>query len=71
MRNDLDFRCVVGALRPNGGSVIFDGQRINGRSQHALVRLDAGEYGSCFECAGEIAERLVAQRRHVRAPRRT
>ena len=33
------FRCVVGALRPNSGSVTFDGQRINGRSQHALVRV--------------------------------
>jgi len=33
------FRCVVGALRPNAGSVIFDGRQINGCSQHALVRL--------------------------------
>jgi ABC-type branched-subunit amino acid transport system ATPase component len=33
------FRCVVGALRPNTGSVLFDGQRIEGRSQHALVKL--------------------------------
>jgi branched-chain amino acid transport system ATP-binding protein len=33
------FRCVVGALRPNSGSVVFDGQRIDGRSQHALVKL--------------------------------
>jgi len=33
------FRCVVGALRPNSGAVLLDGQRIDGRSQHALVRL--------------------------------
>jgi ABC-type branched-subunit amino acid transport system ATPase component len=33
------FRCVVGALRPDGGSIVFDGRRINGRSQHALVKL--------------------------------
>ena len=33
------FRCVVGALRPNSGSVLFDGRRIDGRSQHALVKL--------------------------------
>jgi ABC-type branched-subunit amino acid transport system ATPase component len=33
------FRCVVGALRPNSGAVLFDGQRIEGRSQHALVKL--------------------------------
>jgi len=25
------------------------------RIDEALVRLDAGKYGSCFECAGEIA----------------
>jgi DnaK suppressor protein len=31
------------------------------RIDEALVRLDAGEYGSCFECAGEIAaQRLRA-----------
>jgi DnaK suppressor protein len=29
------------------------------RIDQALVRLDAGEYGSCFECAGEIAERRL------------
>jgi DnaK suppressor protein len=29
------------------------------RIDEALVRLDAGEYGSCFECAGEIAERRL------------
>jgi ABC-type branched-subunit amino acid transport system ATPase component len=33
------FRCVVGALRPSAGSVVFDGRRIDGRRQHALVRL--------------------------------
>jgi ABC-type branched-subunit amino acid transport system ATPase component len=33
------FRCVVGALRPQAGSIAFDGRRINGRSQHALVQL--------------------------------
>ena len=33
------FRCVVGALHPNSGAVLFDGQRIDGRSQHALVKL--------------------------------
>jgi ABC-type branched-subunit amino acid transport system ATPase component len=33
------FRCVVGALRPNSGAVLLDGQRIDGRSQHALVKL--------------------------------
>ena len=31
------FRCVVGALRPTSGAVWFDGERIDGRSQHALV----------------------------------
>jgi RNA polymerase-binding transcription factor DksA len=29
------------------------------RIDEALVRLDAGEYGSCFECAGEISERRL------------
>ena len=29
------------------------------RVDEALVRLDAGEYGSCFECAGEISERRL------------
>jgi DnaK suppressor protein len=29
------------------------------RVDEALVRLDAGEYGSCFECGGEIAERRL------------
>lgn len=33
------FRCVVGALRPNSGAIVFDGQRIEGRRQHALVKL--------------------------------
>ncbi len=33
------FRCVVGALRPNAGTIVFDGRRIEGRGQHALVRL--------------------------------
>jgi branched-chain amino acid transport system ATP-binding protein len=32
------FRCVVGALRPTSGTIWFDGERIDGRSQHALVR---------------------------------
>jgi len=32
------FRCVVGALRPTSGAIWFDGERIDGRSQHALVR---------------------------------
>jgi DnaK suppressor protein len=29
------------------------------RIDEALVRLDAGEYGICFECAGEITERRL------------
>ncbi len=29
------------------------------RLDEALLRLDAGEYGSCFTCAGEIAERRL------------
>jgi DnaK suppressor protein len=29
------------------------------RLDEALVRLDAGEYGSCVECGGEIAERQL------------
>jgi len=29
------------------------------RINEALVRLDAGKYGSCFECDGEIAERRL------------
>ncbi len=29
------------------------------RIDEALVRLDAGEYGSCFECAGGISERRL------------
>jgi ABC-type branched-subunit amino acid transport system ATPase component len=33
------FRCVVGALRPDRGSILFDGRHIEGRSQHALVKL--------------------------------
>jgi branched-chain amino acid transport system ATP-binding protein len=33
------FRCVVGALRPTSGTVVFDGRRIDGQTQHVLVRL--------------------------------
>ena len=29
------------------------------RIDEALVRLDAGKYGSCFECDGEISERRL------------
>ena len=29
------------------------------RIDEALVRLDEGKYGSCFQCAGEIAERRL------------
>jgi DnaK suppressor protein len=29
------------------------------RIDEALVRLDAGKYGSCFACAGEISERRL------------
>jgi DnaK suppressor protein len=29
------------------------------RIEEALARLDAGEYGTCFECAGEISERRL------------
>jgi RNA polymerase-binding transcription factor len=29
------------------------------RIDHALVRLEAGEYGSCSECSGEISERRL------------
>jgi DnaK suppressor protein len=29
------------------------------RIEEALVRLDAGKYGSCFDCAAEIAERRL------------
>ena len=29
------------------------------RIHEALVRLDAGTYGSCFECAGQISERRL------------
>jgi len=29
------------------------------RIDQALVRLDAGKYGSCFECEGEISERRL------------
>ena len=29
------------------------------RIDEALVRLDAGKYGSCFECAGEISGRRL------------
>jgi len=30
-----------------------------GRVREALARLDAGEYGYCAECGGEIAERRL------------
>ena len=33
------FRCVVGALAPTSGAIWFDGQRIDGQTQHALVGL--------------------------------
>jgi ABC-type branched-subunit amino acid transport system ATPase component len=33
------FRCVVGALAPTDGCVWFVGQRIDGQSQHRLVKL--------------------------------
>jgi DnaK suppressor protein len=29
------------------------------RIDEALVRLDAGKYGACFECEGEISERRL------------
>jgi DnaK suppressor protein len=29
------------------------------RVDEALVRLDAGKYGSCVECDGEISERRL------------
>ena len=29
------------------------------RIDEALVRLDAGEYGSCAECDGEVSERRL------------
>jgi DnaK suppressor protein len=29
------------------------------RLDEALIRLDAGKYGSCFECDGEISERRL------------
>lgn len=29
------------------------------RIDEALVRLDAGKYGSCFECEGEISQRRL------------
>ena len=29
------------------------------RIEEALVRLDAGKYGSCFECEGEISEQRL------------
>lgn len=32
------FRCVVGALRPTSGAIWFDGERIDGHSQHVLVQ---------------------------------
>jgi branched-chain amino acid transport system ATP-binding protein len=33
------FRCIVGVMRPGAGTVRLDGQRVDGRPQHALVRL--------------------------------
>ena len=47
IQGDLD----LALLQMNAETVI--------RIDEALVRLDAGEYGSCFECAGEIAERRL------------
>ena len=32
------FGCVVGLLRPTAGRIVFDGKRIDGLSQHAVVR---------------------------------
>ncbi len=32
------FGCVVGLLRPTSGRIVFGGQRIEGLSQHAVVR---------------------------------
>ena len=32
------FRCIVGGLRPTSGMVRFDGRRVDGLPQHALVR---------------------------------
>ena len=29
------------------------------RIDEAIVRLDAGKYGSCFECEGQITERRL------------
>lgn len=29
------------------------------RVDEALARLDAGEYGNCFECGGEVSERRL------------
>ena len=29
------------------------------RIEEALIRLDAGKYGSCFECEGDISERRL------------
>jgi DnaK suppressor protein len=47
IQGDLD----LALLQMNAETVI--------RIDQALVRLDAGEYGSCFECGGEIAERRL------------
>jgi ABC-type branched-subunit amino acid transport system ATPase component len=33
------FRCVVGALRPTSGAIWFDTARIDGQTQHRLVKL--------------------------------
>jgi branched-chain amino acid transport system ATP-binding protein len=32
------FRCIVGALRPSGGRVLFEDQRTDGHAQHTLVQ---------------------------------
>jgi DnaK suppressor protein len=34
------------------------------RVREALVRLDAGEYGDCAECGGEIAEQRTCEESH-------
>ena len=36
-----------------------DGREGERRRDEALGRLDAGKYGSCFECTREIAERRL------------
>jgi ABC-type branched-subunit amino acid transport system ATPase component len=32
------FGCVVGLIRPTAGTIMFDGHRVDGLSQHAVVR---------------------------------